>query len=178
MAESYFETDTITKEYDSRLVRRILSYLKPYKHLVFLTLGALVISTLGELLIPILLRRIIDEGIMDKNTSFLIHGCILYFIILIFVFGFSFLQTLTANLMTQRVMKDMRLSLFQKTLSQSTGYLSRHPVGRIVTRLTSDVQTMDEFFTTVLVAFIKDIAIMTGTLVTMFILSPQMAIMV
>ncbi|MDR2542216.1 MAG: ABC transporter ATP-binding protein/permease [Treponema sp.] len=178
MAESYFETDTITKEYDSRLVRRILSYLKPYKHLVFFTLGALVISTLGELFIPILLRRIIDDGIMDKNTSVLIHGCIIYFILLVFVFGFSFLQTLTANLMTQRVMKDMRLSLFKKTLSQSTGYLSRHPVGRIVTRLTSDVQTMDEFFTTVLVAFIKDIAIMTGTLITMFILSPRMAVMV
>ncbi|MCL2809461.1 MAG: ABC transporter ATP-binding protein/permease [Treponema sp.] len=178
MAESYFDTDDITKEYDSRLVRRILSYLKPYKHLVFITLCALVISTLGELFLPVLLQRIIDDALLAKNVSLLVHGCILYFIILIFVFGFTYLQTWTANLMTQRVMKDIRLSLFSKTISQSTSFLSRHPVGRIVTRLTSDVQTMDEFFTTVLVAFMKDIAIMAGVLVTLFILSPRLAAVV
>ena len=178
MAESYFDTDDITKEYDSRLMRRILSYLKPYKHFVILTLAALVISTLGELIIPLLLQRIIDDGIMEKNISFLIQGCVLYLIVLVFVFGFTFMQTWTSNLMTQAVMKDIRLGLFKKTLSQSTGYLSRHPVGRIVTRLTSDVQTMDEFFTTVLVAFLKDIAIMAGALITMFILSPHMAAVV
>jgi ATP-binding cassette subfamily B protein len=75
-------------------------------------------------------------------------------------------------------MKDMRLGLFSKTISQSTDFLSRHPVGRLVTRLTSDVETMDEFFTTVIVAFLKDISIMTGAIVTMFILSPQMAVVV
>jgi len=178
MAESYFDTDDITKEYDSRIVRRILSYLKPYKSLVFITLAALLISTLGELVIPLLLQRIIDGGILVKNVSYLIQGCVVYMILLVFVFIFTFVQTWTANLMTQRVLKDIRIGLFTKTVSQSTGFLSRHPVGRIVTRLTSDVQTMDEFFTTVLVAFLKDIAIMAGTLVTMFILSPKMALVV
>jgi ATP-binding cassette subfamily B protein len=133
---------------------------------------------MGELYIPVLLKRIIDDGILANDVSFLMRNCVFYFVILIFVFGFTFIQTWTANLMTQRVMKDMRLSLFEKTLSQSTGYLSRHPVGRIVTRLTSDVQTMDEFFTTVLVAFMKDVAIMAGTLVTMFLLSPQLALVI
>jgi len=178
MADSYFETDDITKEYDSRLARRILGFLKPYKKLVFITLAALVVSTMGELYIPVLLRRIIDEAIMVKDAAFLIKGCSLYLIILIFVFIFTFVQTWTSNLMTQHVMKDMRISLYKKTVSQSTGFLSRHPVGRIVTRLTSDVQTMDDFFTTVLVAFLKDIAIMAGTIITMFILFPQMAAIV
>jgi len=178
MADSYFDTDDITKEYDSRLVSRILGFLKPYKSLVFITLAALIVSTLGELIIPVLLQRIIDDAIMVKDVSFLIKGCVLYLIILVCVFVFTFVQTWTSNLMTQHVMKDMRISLFKKTVSQSTGFLSRHPVGRIVTRLTSDVQTMDEFFTTVLTAFLKDAAIMTGTLITMFILFPKMAAMV
>jgi len=178
MADSYFDADDITKEYDGKLMLRIMSYLKPYKTIVIITLAALIISTLGELYIPVLLQRIIDDAILQKNITFLFRGCIFYLIILVFVFGFSFLQTWTANLMTQGVMKDMRLGLFKKTLSQSTGYLSRHPVGRIVTRLTSDVQTMDEFFTTVLVAFLKDIAIMVGTIITMFFLSPKMAVVV
>jgi ATP-binding cassette subfamily B protein len=178
MADSYFETDDITKEYDSRLMRRIMSYLKPYKKTVVITLIALIISTLGELYIPVLLQKIIDDALLQKNITFLIQGFIMYLVILVLVFGFTFLQTWTSNLMTQGVMKDMRLGLFKKTLSQSTGYLSRHPVGRIVTRLTSDIQTMDEFFTTVLVAFLKDIAIMAGVIVTMFLLSPKMAVVV
>jgi ATP-binding cassette subfamily B protein len=178
MADNYFDADDITKEYDSRIVRRILSYLKPYRLLVFFTLAALVISTLGELFLPVLLQRIIDNGLLEKDISFLVWGCILYFILLIFVFAFTFLQTWTSNLMTQRVMKDMRMALFTKTISQSTSFLSRHPVGRLVTRLTGDVETMDEFFTTVLVAFLKDITIMIGTIVTMLILSPMMAMIV
>ena len=178
MAESYFDTDDITKEYDSRIARRIFSYLKPYKHLALITVFALIISTLGELIIPVLLRWIIDDGILVKDVSVLTRGSLFYFLFLILVFGFTFLQTWTANLMTQRIMKDIRLGLFKKTISQSTSFLSRHPVGRIVTRLTSDVQTMDEFFTTVLVAFLKDISIMAGTIITLFILSPRMAVLV
>ena len=176
MSESYFDTEDITKEYDSKIVRRIISYLKPYKNLVVITLAALVVSTFAELVLPVLMQRIIDDAILVKNIPYLIHGCIFYFIFLVLSFAFTFTQTWTSSKMTQSVMKDMRIELFTKTLSQSTGFLSRNPVGRIVTRLTSDVQTMDEFFTTVLVAFLKDIFIMAGTLVTMFILSPQLAV--
>ena len=292
----YFETDTITKEYDGKLVRRILSYLKPYRLLVFLTLAALVVSTLGELYIPVLQQRIIDGSVLARFLAFksdaqqnlsdeaaavcaeftalpgtvtfngmvfvpqnqrtvmqgrveqelrdkgvldpvfwyafsctadnpavpllrqheslflladdgsggaairmtdlnslsakeiaiirkgdiasVIRGGIIFLALLIFVFIFTFSQIWTANLMTQRVMKDIRLGLFRKTLSQSTAFLSRHPVGRIVTRLTGDVETMEEFFTTVLAAFLKDISVMAGVLVTLFILSPQLALCV
>ena len=178
MTDSYFDTDDITKEYDSRIVKRIFSFLKPYKRFVVVTLFAIAVSTVAELFIPVLLQRIVDDGIMAKDMSFLIHGCIIYLITLFLAFGFSFLQTWTSGLMTQYVMKDMRLNLFNKTLRQSTGFLSRHPVGRIVTRLTSDVQTMDEFFTTVLVAFLKDIAVMAGVLLTLFVMSPKLAAVV
>ncbi|MDR0494667.1 MAG: ABC transporter ATP-binding protein/permease [Treponema sp.] len=296
----YFETDAITKEYDSRLVRRILSYLKPYRPLVALTLAALLISTLGELYIPVLQQRIIDGSILARFLAFnvneierqelsaearsiceeftkrpeavaaggkvfvpqnrrsvlpgrverelrekealdpevwysffcktgdpaeeivskygplflrdrgdetgfsaavrmndlkslnakeiaiirkgditsTIHGALVFLALLALVFIFTFSQTWTANLISQRVMKDMRLDLFAKTLSQSTAFLSRHPVGRIVTRLTGDVATIDEFFTTVLTAFLKDLSIMAGVLVTLFILSPKLALCV
>ena len=301
----YFETDDVTKEYDSRLVRRIFSYLKPYRLLVFLTMAALLCSTLGELYIPVLQQRLIDgavlarflafradrfaaereelgaaaaaayetlsrlpgarrigdmvfvpqnrravlggaaeeelrgRGILDDgrwyvflyaetdpaaavmrkhgalfldaapddgaplsgaaairtgdlyslpvaeiaavrsgDVSVLVRGGIVFLILMALVFLFTFSQTWTANQISQRVMRDMRLALFRKTLSQSTAFLSRHPVGRIVTRLTGDVDTIDEFFTTVLVAFLKDLSIMAGTLITLCILSPAMALIV
>ncbi len=302
----YFETDDVTREYDSVLVKRILSYLKPYRRLVFLTMAALVVSTLGELYIPILQQRVIDEsilarfltfntaryaqdgealsaharaaydelvsganvlfagdlafvpqnrhtlitgsaetelkerGVLEENSwyafsftadepaaqavqrradlfltreyasktggtfftaairtddlyslpaseitvirgkdiSRIIRGGALFLAALLLIFLFTFSQTWTANKMSQRVMKDMRLELFKKTASQSTAFLSRHPVGRIVTRLTGDVETINEFFTTVLVAFLKDLSVMAGSLITLFILSPKMALAV
>jgi ATP-binding cassette subfamily B protein len=295
----YFETDDITKEYDSRLVKRILSYLGPYRLLVALTLAALLVSTLGELYIPVLQQRVIDRYVLARFLAFdteafeteqaslsaeaktayneltvhedhitvgsmifvnqnrrtsmkgrveeelrgrgvlsgdqwyafayneasaavvqkrrelfltgtesgsfaaairtadlyslpldeiiavrrfdiagLLGGGAVFLSILVAVFVFTFSQTWTSNLASQRVMKDIRLGLFKKTLSQSTAFLSRHPVGRIVTRLTGDVDTLDEFFTTVLAAFLKDLSIMAGTLVTLFILSPPLALAV
>jgi ATP-binding cassette subfamily B protein len=298
----YFETDNVTREYDHRLVTRILSYLKPYRFLVAATLFALFVSTLGELYIPVLQQQVIDEAVlaryfalnlerygeafsgpgkagtdpearaaaeelvrdsrgrragalllvpqrrglvisgraektlkdlgvlesaewysfpldegspvlrlMEERPELFLRGpdagairradldalaaadrralraadiaaikraALIFLAALFLVFLFTFSQTWTANLMSQQVMKDIRLALFKKTAAQSTAFLSRHPVGRIVTRLTGDVGTIDEFFTSVLVAFLKDFSIMAGVLITLFILSPKMALIV
>jgi ATP-binding cassette subfamily B protein len=109
------------------------------------------------------------------DISYIIRAAVFLFITLIFVFVFTFIQTWSATLIGQRVMKDMRLELFRKTASQSTAFLSRHPVGRMVTRLTGDVETINEFFTSVLVAFLKDLSVMAGVLITLCMLSPRLA---
>jgi ATP-binding cassette subfamily B protein len=112
------------------------------------------------------------------DISSIVRAAVFLFITLALVFVFTFIQTWSATLIGQRVMKDMRLGLFRKTASQSTAFLSRHPVGRIVTRLTGDVETINEFFTSVLVAFLKDLSVMAGVLITLFILSPRLAAVV
>jgi ATP-binding cassette subfamily B protein len=112
------------------------------------------------------------------DIASLVRAAVFLLIILVLVFIFTFVQTWSATLIGQRVMKDMRLELFRKTASQSTAFLSRHPVGRIVTRLTGDVETINEFFTSVLVAFLKDLSVMAGVLITLFILSPRLAAVV
>ena len=114
------------------------------------------------------LIRYRDLALITKTVSLIL-------VILTCIFVFTFIQTWTSALVAQKVMKDMRLELFKKTGSQSTAFLSRHPVGRIVTRLTGDVETINEFFTSVLIAFMKDFSVMAGALVTLFILSPKLA---
>jgi ATP-binding cassette subfamily B protein len=91
------------------------------------------------------------------------------------IFAFTFIQTWLTNRVSQQVMKDIRLALFEKTAFRSSAFLSRHPVGRIVTRLTGDVDTIDEFLSTVLVALLKDLFVMAGSLATLCILSPALA---
>jgi ATP-binding cassette subfamily B protein len=288
----YFETEEVVKEYDSKIAGRILSYLKPYKFLTVLVLVALVFSTGGELLFPVLQQRLIDRAVMarflplrperaaaglgaeavktlrelestegalrvadyvfipqDQNIRFstrtekelraagvleegqwyafavsdpirpvmekygelfirengagairsadlekltaderrviragdlsrISRTVMILFIILALVFVFTFIETIISVLIGQKVMKDIRLGLFKKTSGQSTDFLSRNPVGRIVTRLTGDVETINEFFTNVLIAFIKDLSVMAGALVTLFILSPRLAAVV
>ncbi|MDR0388493.1 MAG: ABC transporter ATP-binding protein/permease, partial [Spirochaetaceae bacterium] len=303
---NFFDTEEVVKGYDRRIVFRILSYLKPYRLPALLTIIALAVSTVGELFIPVLIQRVIDDAIMARFTTLrrdvlnaerkelsagtlsvaeellslpsvryiegrvfipqsrrlaltrkaeselrargiiedeqwyafsasvegplstlvrerndifvsaesisaggrlslegairnrdlytlsiseirLVRGADLAIIVsrmglflgvLVAVFVFTFIQTWTATLIGQRIMKDIRLELFTKTASQSTNFLSRHPVGRIVTRLTGDVETINEFFTSVLVAFLKDLSIMAGVLITLFFLSPKLAFVV
>jgi ATP-binding cassette subfamily B protein len=113
-----------------------------------------------------------------RDISSIVRTVLLLLCLLLAVFIFTFIQTWVTVLIGQKVMKDIRLALFEKTLSQSTDFLSRHPVGRIVTRLTGDVETINEFFTSVLVAFLKDLSVMIGVLVTLFALSPRLALVV
>ncbi|MDR2515954.1 MAG: ABC transporter ATP-binding protein/permease [Spirochaetaceae bacterium] len=114
--------------------------------------------------------------VRGRDSARIASVALVLVLVLILVFAASFTQTWTTNLVAQRVMKDLRLELFRKTLYQSTSFLSRHPVGRIVTRLTGDVETLDEFFSNVLVAFLKDISLMIGVLITLFFLSPRLAL--
>ncbi|GMO53052.1 MAG: ABC transporter ATP-binding protein [Treponemataceae bacterium] len=177
MAE-YFEIEEAVKEYDSKIMFRIFSYVAPYKGLAVLAFIALAVSTCGELFIPVFIQRVIDKVIVagTQNFSMLKISCAILFAALCLVFLSTFAQTWTTALIAQKVMRDIRLSLFTTTLNQSSAALSKHPVGRIVTRLTSDVETINEFFTQVLTMFVKDFAIMAGVLVTIFFLSPRLAL--
>jgi ATP-binding cassette subfamily B protein len=112
------------------------------------------------------------------DISSIVRTVLLLLCLLLAVFVFTFIQTWVTVLIGQKVMKDIRLALFEKTLSQSTDFLLHHPVGRIVTRLTGDVETINEFFTSVLVAFLKDLSVMIGVLITLFVLSPRLALVV
>lgn len=97
---------------------------------------------------------------------------------LILVLLTTFSQTWSTSLAGQRVMKQLRMELFTTTCNQSSSFLSKQPVGRLVTRLTSDVETINEFFTSVLVSFVKDGSVMIGVIVVLFVMSPRLATVV
>ncbi|PKL06649.1 MAG: ABC transporter ATP-binding protein, partial [Spirochaetae bacterium HGW-Spirochaetae-9] len=267
MAE-FFETDDVTKGYDSTISKRILSYIKPYKLITVLAFLALVVSTAGELLSPVILRRAIDDALMRswygvsaelKGTEagralklseddpvvegmvyiktsrlsglsaaerrrlvaeglFLPEEVYLFTVegdwavisveklralpaaeaaglrradlaliaryaatllailsaILISTFGMVYFS----NLLGLKIMKDLRMQLFNHVLTRSMSYLSRQPVGRLVTRLTSDVETINQFFTDVLSAFIKDASIMVGAVAVLYFFDWRLALVV
>jgi ATP-binding cassette subfamily B protein len=177
----YFETDAVVKDYDRRIFARILSYIKPYRGFALIAAASLLVSTAGELLVPVMQRRLIDGAILavhGESFEQLARICMGLLCILVGVFFFTFVQTWFTQLISQNVMRDIRLALFKKTASQSSAFLATHPVGRIVTRLTGDVETINEFFTGVLSAFLKDFTVMAGVVVTLLLLSPRLALVV
>ncbi|GMO11840.1 MAG: ABC transporter ATP-binding protein [Treponemataceae bacterium] len=192
-------TDELIKEYDSRIVKRLFTFIAPYKKLILAALITLIVSTAGELAVPVSIRhladsiiqsaaqhventaaaaemhRTIDAGFVRGKIVDLYKSIFALFGILALVFGANFFQILTTNRIGQLAMKDIRLRLFKTTANQSLDFLSKQPVGRIVTRLTGDVETLNQFFTQVLAGFLKDFSIMLGVLVTIFVMSPRLA---
>ncbi len=111
------------------------------------------------------------------NRALLRFGFILLIVLLIVLVA-TFAMTWFTNQISTFIMKDMRLELFHHVIEQSLSYLSRQPVGRLVTRLTSDIEVISQFFSDVLSAFIKDASIMIGSLIVLFLLSWKLAFIV
>jgi ATP-binding cassette subfamily B multidrug efflux pump len=98
----------------------------------------------------------------------------LLFAILLGVFVFTFLQVYLQAYVGQMIMKDARTELFDHTLRLSLKFIDRNPIGRLVSRVTNDVETINELFTDVLPALLKDFSTMIGVLIALFLLSPRL----
>jgi ATP-binding cassette subfamily B multidrug efflux pump len=115
-----------------------------------------------------LLRKADYQGLRSAAMAFL--GALLG--VLLFTFGQTYLQGFVGQL----IMKDLRTELFDHTIGLSLGYLDSQPVGRLVSRLTNDVETINDLFTNVLPSLLKDFSMMAGVLVALFLLSPRLGL--
>ena len=121
----------------------------------------------------------VDKDIIRMIRASDIRGLrrnsLLYFGLLMVVLLFSFIQIYTMSWTSQGVMKDLRLKMLSHVMNQSLSYLGDTPVGQLVSRITSDVETINEFFTSVVISLLKDFAIMAGVLITLYLLDPKLA---
>lgn len=287
MAE-FFDTDDVTRGFDSTISRRILSYMKPYRLITAVAFLALIVSTVGELLSPVIIRRAVDDALMKSwyglsaeiagtetggrlalsgeepriggrvyvrtaklsslssaektrlaeaglfdptemyvfeleggdgaqtallaarpelfevegrwgviaveklralpaaeaaglraaDSALIRRYVAILLAILATILVSTFVMVYFSNLLGLKVMKDLRMQLFGHVLSRSFAFLSKQPVGRLVTRMTSDVETINQFFTDVLSAFIKDASIMVGSLAVLYFFDLRLALVV
>ena len=111
-----------------------------------------------------------------ENLEGLKKNSLIYFSLLCLILIFSFIQMNNMAWTSQGVMKNLRVRMLSHTMRQSLGYLGDTPVGTLVSRITSDVETINEFFTSVTISVLKDLTIMGGVLVTLYILNPRLAL--
>lgn len=167
--------DDVVKGLDLKLVRQLFATLRPYTSAVLISLAALLISAGSELLVPVLLQNGIDHGVLahDLNHLTVICGAILG-LLLTGMFA-SFVQVYLLSRVTQDVMKDLRVQLFAHIQRQSSRWLYNHPVGKLVSGVTSDVGTMADFFNTLFTSLLRDLVVMLGVVVALFTLNAQLA---
>lgn len=151
------DEESIPKRYDRRLARRLVRYVRPYKALVA---GALVLLTaegLLQLVGPVLTQRVIDVALPLRDGGMAWHAALLYLVSLVVALGCSYGETILTALLGQRVMRDLRQELFEHVQRLSIAFYDRTPVGRLVTRVTSDVESLNELFTAGVVAGVGDL---------------------
>lgn len=145
--KQFHEEEAIGKTYDFQIARRLLRYLKPYtRFLVPALLLTLALNLLGVLQ-PKFTQYAIDWYILPRKTEGLYLLVLLFFGAQLFRFIFSYFQSILLNSVGQYVMFDIRRELYDKLQHQEIAYYDRNPVGRIMTRLTSDVDSLNELFT-------------------------------
>src|SRR6476646_3009337 len=145
--KQFHEEEAIGKTYDFQIARRLLKYLKPYvRFLIPALLLTLALNLLGVLQ-PKFTQYAIDWHILPRKLKGLGLLVALYFGAQLFRFIFSYFQSILLNSVGQYVMFDIRRELYDKLQHQEIAYYDRNPVGRIMTRLTTDVDALNELFT-------------------------------
>ena len=177
MAEtSIHEEDALGKAYDARLMRRLLGYVRPYRRLVAGALVLLFADGALQLVGPFLTRRVIDVALPAGDLGMVRTAALIYLGALVLQFGFSYGETLLTSLLGQRVMRDLRIEIFTHLQRLSIAFFDRNPVGRLITRVTSDVEALNELFTAGVVAGLGDLFTLLAISIAMLIVDWRLAL--
>ncbi len=184
------EEEVLGKAYDGRLMRRLLTYLRPYKAHVIVALAAIILKSGLDVLGPILTKIAIDKYLAKSPNS---HSWIgdwlsstpltgiaqiggLYVGILVFTFALEFIQTYLMQWTGQKVMFDLRRQIFRHLQHMHVAFFDKNPVGRLVTRVTTDVDALNEMFTAGVVSIFEDVFVLAGIIFIMMKMNWKLAL--
>lgn len=194
MAENFQEEEIVGKAYDARLMRRLLAYLRPYQRPVWFALIAIFFYGALQAVPPYLLKvevdRYLDPSSRHQIPQFLArflssnpHAGILQIVLVIFVptvlltFVLQFIQTLVMQIVGQKVMYDLRKQIFDHLQRLEMIFFDRNPVGRLVTRVTTDVDVLNDLFASGVVAVFGDFFTLLSIMVVMLKLDWRLALL-
>jgi ATP-binding cassette, subfamily B, multidrug efflux pump len=173
------EEEALGKAYDSRLMRRLMEYMRPYKWRVFLALALTLAVTPLELAPPLLFKRAVDRYLVPASHQLLgisaarrglILISVVYLLVLTFDFLAQYIQIRIMQRVGQQTMYDMRREIFGHLQRLPMGFFDRNPVGRLLTRVTTDVDALNDLFAAGVVTMINDfflLIVMVGVLLSL-----------
>ena len=186
---SHHEEEVLGKAYDSRLMKRLLTYLRPYRWQVGISLLAILIKAGADVLGPYLVAVEIDRylaptgkfGFLDSILSKkplvgIAELAAIYVGLIILSFLLEYLQTYFMQWTGQMVMFDLRSQIFRHLQRMHIGFYDKNPVGRLVTRVTTDVDALNEMFTSGVVSLFEDVFVLAGIVGIMLCMNWKLAL--
>jgi ATP-binding cassette subfamily B protein len=183
------EEEVLGKAYDSRLMARLLKYLRPYRWQVAIALASIVLKSFADVLGPYLTKVAIDRylapsgtpsglwnWLSPRATTGIAQIAAIYVGLLIFSFLLEFLQTYFMQWTGQKVMFDLRRQIFRHLQRLHVAFFDKNPVGRLVTRVTTDVDALNEMFTSGVVSIFEDLFVLCGILAVMLCMNWKLAL--
>ena len=170
------EEDPLVRAYDSRLLLRLLRYLRPYTGAVTAAFVLILAMAALDLLPPYLTKVAIDRHIAKGDAAGLVQVAGLYLLSLVLAFAVRFAQVYILQMTGQRVMLDMRREIFGHLQKLHVGYFDRNPVGRLMTRVTTDVDAVNELFTSGVVTVFGDLFTLLGIMGVMIAMNLRLAL--
>ncbi len=174
--EHYHEEELLGKSYDIHLARRLVRYLYPYRWVVIASVLLLLIISGLQLVSPYLTKIAIDQHIRRGDYEGLQFLALLFLSILLLQFVISFAQTYLMNWTGQKIMYDLRVEIFAHVQKLHVGYFDKNPVGRLTTRMTTDVEVLNELFTAGVISIFGDIFLLSGIVIVMLWLNWELAL--
>ena len=184
------EEEVLGKAYDSRLMRRLLGYLRPYRWQVAIALVSIILKSFADVLGPYLVKVAVDRYLAPTHaattgmwnwlspqpTKGIAQISGIYFGLLVFAFVLEFLQTYFMQWTGQKVMFDLRSQIFRHLQRMHVAFYDKNPVGRLVTRVTTDVDALNEMFTSGVVSIFEDLFVLAGILGIMLCMNWKLAL--
>lgn len=176
------EEEVVKKKVDWDLFRRLLGYLGPYRLRVFASVTLLLLLSGLAILEPYITKVAIDRAIaadgvpMQTRLSILARMGVFFLLVLVAEFSLRYVQVYLTQLIGQNVMFDLRREIFSHLQKMSLRYFSKNPVGRLITRVTSDVEVLNDLFTSGVVEIFGDVFLLAGIVTAMLLLDERLAL--
>ncbi len=184
------EEEVLGKAYDSRLMRRLLTYLRPYRWQVAIALVSIVLKSFADILGPYLTKVAVDRylaptkagasgmwnWLSPRPLTGVAQIASIYVGLLLATFLLEFLQTYFMQWTGQKVMFDLRSQIFRHLQRMHIAFYDKNPVGRLVTRVTTDVDALNEMFTSGVVSIFEDLFVLAGIVGIMLCMNWKLAL--
>lgn len=176
MAVQFDDNEALGKAYDARLMRRLWGFVRPYRSRVYIAVALLVADSLVTIAPPYLIQQAIDGPLARGQPQ----GVWIYFWLFLAAvvgsFVFRYAQSYVMQTVGQQVMVDMRMKLFGHIQRMSLSFFDRNPVGSLLTRLTNDIDALNEFLSQAMVSLFSDLAVLVAIIAAMFFLDWRLAL--
>ena len=170
------EEEILGKAYDARLMRRLLRYLRPYTMYVAIALAAIISASVLQLAQPYIMKLAIDRYIATGDLQGLNRIAVIFFGVLVGSFTLEYLQTWVLQMTGQRIMFDLRTEIYEHLQRLDMRFFDRNPVGRLMTRVTTDVDVLNDLFTAGVVSIFGDVFTLLGIMIVLVIMDWRLAL--